>query len=559
MKSKKSASRSRTWDPSSQRHVQAELHDRVRGWIQSRVDHSTWKQELARPGRRMGGETTDAAVSHRAMEEIISNAQVSAAEKTVAREQVAAEFKKLEATKNEIKSEIAKHQPDAQAASGAWNALQKLTDASLVIFRSTFAQQLQIIQDLTQDQKTEQAAQDEIMKQAQAEKSSWLGWAWRKTKEGVTKIWSTVIWAFKQAFFLIGKVLSTIIGSVKSLATWLSGKIMESPSQTRLMLTLLNLLKKGICRQVAVWLTASSQAREEHKLNVNFFDPKEMVSALGGATLERGITIAIQQGAVEKVGDVIKKAACKTLESIPIIGGALSVFSDVLVDSMTQSAKEATEFYMYYTSVTKSFQDLIDLFDPRSCIYQFQRSRNEVQCVLQGNEKHLCVRLTELQDAQENARDALQIQHKLVQSLTEAKQKAIELERLRTAYRDLDERTLRVKEHETYMRCLRSPGVGCDTRPKLTPLADAQAIEFALSSDPTKPRSGTVLYSGLELFEVSSPGGRRDILFYTDLVPNSLKIITRTSDPIAGERLGGDRTLHSLVLEPLPGGYDIVG
>jgi hypothetical protein len=162
----------------------------------------------------------------------------------------------------------------------------------------------------------------------------------------------------------------------------------------------------------------------------------------------------------------------------------LSVLSDIVVDSVTQSAKEATEFYMYYTSTTKSFQSLIDLFDPRPCLSQFQRTKDEVKCVLQGHSKEMCIRLTELQDSLQQAQEAVHLRQATIGSLT-GNELEVESKQMLQDLRMADERLIRVKEHENKMACDLSGRVNCDWRITLPIPTGVSRIVFQLAKDPS--------------------------------------------------------------------------
>lgn len=318
------------------------------------------------------------------------------------------EYDELEKTKTRIQFEIRTGAPNMTAArqKRAWAALEKLASTTLIVFKQNFQQQFQALLDVTESKSAEEEAKKEMLKRKEATPTgSWFSRLLSKSKQAAELLIQFAVTVVVGAVKLIIATLRYLWPKVTNLAAYVATLITTNPSSARITFSILNFLKKQLCRQLAVWWTSNQDQREQYQLDVDFFDPAAMAKNFTGPVLVKSLESVLQKGGTEKAAKLIRVGLKSGLGWIPLIGGLLTELTDLATDALTESVQESLQVYLYYSAVSKSLSDVVDLIDPRSCLRAFARTRREIKCTLSGISREECLREIMLMDEMEKARE----------------------------------------------------------------------------------------------------------------------------------------------------------
>jgi len=294
--------------------------------------------------------------------------KLSVAEKKETLEKIELQRQELIETENEMKDEIKLEL--GSKWKDAWTAFMALAEVMGLFMRKSWESIWSSIKYLFE---MSGGAGQKLMTQVVSE-DSFLRRMLNKVGTGI-KIVGNAVWLGIKA---IGSVVTSLFPSAVSVALWIS----SNPQTSRMTLIMLRLLKRKLCKEMGLWWTTSQEERLTHKLEVEDISIREVGSELKGPILANVASNVLKSDKLKKGLDVVGKLVTKSMESIPFVGGLLSGITEIVYDTMTDSALEAANFMVYWTSVTENFKVLLDLLDPKQCMSDFQKQAKEATEIL---------------------------------------------------------------------------------------------------------------------------------------------------------------------------------
>jgi hypothetical protein len=310
-----------------------------------------------------------------ALKATYESSKLSAAEKIDALKQIDEQFEELHATRRKLQEDLMSSSTNMTRSrfQQTWAALEKLSAVILLVFRGLWTQIWDFVSALLSNSNVDKEAEKEISESMKAGKP-WYNRIWEGVRTVISYAWSGV-WT-SMRFLWSG--LKMIFGHGFNLVT----SVMASPNTARMSLLMANFIKRGLCRQIITWYMSTFEERTKQNIDESFMDAGAFASMFTGPIVTQAAGKVVQQGGIQKITGLAKGALKVGFSLIPVVGPVLGAVSDLMVDAMGEASAEAAAMILHYSAVTKAFTAVVDLLDPRSCIDEMRRRRDQLVGIL---------------------------------------------------------------------------------------------------------------------------------------------------------------------------------